>query len=283
MSTTALLSLFNGVGTKKVKKMMQKRGEIQITKGDLHLFNSFITARELTKHFMEIQSIASHSLYKALYNKFISAAWETRRRPKNPRIHTTKNGKVDNTAIFQVKSQFNGLNAFSLEENPQKAIIDALVGSGGVACLPKDIAENFVYNEISCEPNIVVRPITELSVGRVEENEFIPSTQDEKAAASKLILMLTANPNQDGWIKVKGLTDEERDLIIQKETVIKVKDPDGLWQRIFKYAKNIYQFKRILEILKPVMLFSHAKFAIADTLPEKNARLAKYAQGVLSK
>lgn len=280
MASIDFLSLLNNIGTKRTKRVVQKRDEIQITRSDLNQFNNFIAARELTKKFMEVQAIASDVLRKSLYNKFISLAWENRRRPKNPKIRTTKNGDLDNTAIFQVKNDFNGLKQFYSEDNPTQAIIEALTNSGGIAALPRDVAERFVFDEISFEPEIIIRPITELSIGRVEGDEFIPSTPDEKSAVSKLILMLTAEPDSNGFVKVNGLTSKERDLIIQRETNIKIRDPEGLWKRIFKYAKNIYQFRRILEILKPVVLFSHAKFAISDTEPEKNSRLVEYTKTI---
>jgi hypothetical protein len=279
MATNDVFAMLRGVGTPK-KRKEQKREDIPITRGDLNSFNNFIAARELAAKFLEIQAIANNSLCKSLYNKFVSIAWANRRRPKNPRIRTKKNNKPDNAAVFQVKNQFLGLNKFALEDNPALSLIDALVGDGGVTSLSRDVAKNFVYNEISCEPNITVRPITELSVGKTEGDEFIPSTDEEKVAVSKLIAMITAKPDKDGFIKVKGLTQDERNLIIQRENSIKVKDPVGFWRRIFSYSKNIYQFRHILDVVKPVMLFSHAQFGISDTEPEKNARLVEYTKTV---
>src|SRR4051812_4781627 len=126
MATTDVLSLLRNVGVQKRRKEV-KRDAVQITKSDLNTFNSFVISRELTKKFMEIQAATSGALHKTLWRKYLIAAWSGRRKPKNPRLCTMRNGKVDNTAIFQVK-QFNGLRQFEHEDNPSGAIIDALTG-----------------------------------------------------------------------------------------------------------------------------------------------------------
>ncbi len=197
--------------------------------------------------------------------------------PENPRLEVKKDGKLDCEAMFVLSQRFYPQIDLTLQDDEtvqelavraRQGVIDDLRAGG----IKGEIAKKFVDEELNFAPEQGCRSFRELSHGHKEGKVWVDPTEVEQSVAAKLIKSLL---NQDH----EEFTDEERAAALFIEARVTVK-PDVLTRVSGRngYARTPEEIELFCAVVNPVYYVSRAKFAVGDSVSDRNDRLV----GVLS-
>jgi hypothetical protein len=217
-------------------------------------------AAEVKAKLDKLKGDAGAHVWEALTDAF----WKSRVKPENPKIaiRSADGASVDHEVTYQIQ------NSFDL---PQ---LDGIPGAIAFLCdnagLSPQAAAGLVADELVVEPKVKLRyTISELLEGHFEGSKFVAASEEEKAAAGKLVRFLDSLP------------ESERKLLVVVENCVKVRDPAGLMSRAWTFAKSADGLRQLLKALGVRAFFSGFKFALNDGLATKQARLVKAATQLL--
>jgi hypothetical protein len=261
-SPEELLGQLNEI-TPEQEEKTTNRPTLDLDGAALTAFESWIATDHVYQGAREEKKIKGETLKEELFKIWTKLIWGMKSIPTNPFVRSVKNGLTDSQAIFQVQNRFI-VDISDEEKSPQDTILKQLVQIG----ISKKKAENLVKNELIFTPHLNI-PLSDLVYGSTINREWTPPTETTKSAAQKLMNYVVAKDcNQ-----LEPLTDEERKAIFRKRRGVRVKE--GFLQRIFSYVASLSQLRALLKIIKPIHYTSHGKFAINDSVREKDDRLKR--------
>lgn len=266
MSGEDLLGALEGMVDEKpkAKSTATDRPELQILQETQQLLTEFAGIAEVFKLVDEKKKQLSEEFKDSVWTQFTDTWFSASGgRPKNPTIQSTKNGKPDCSAIFQLKAMFK-------VQVPQDGTPeDALKAVGFNAKTAKKIVDENVDTVVETG----LRPFNELLNGKWVSGkggkQFIEATEVEKAAAKKLLAYATAQG--EGTVEVAPLTTEERAKAFQKNTSYVVKS--GFLDRAVTYCKSADELRGLLTVITPQQAVSSVKFGKSDSADTHNGRM----------
>lgn len=143
---------------------------------------------------------------------------------------------------------------------------------------PVDAAA-LVDNELEFCPVVGFRSLTEMLEGTYggKGREFIPSSDEEKAAAIKLGALL----KWDGTEPVPDpLTPEERELVMDRSPNATVRA--GFLNRVANYVRSVDQLMAVFGVIQPKVYPSYLEYAVSDDAATKSARKQGALKGILN-
>jgi hypothetical protein len=235
------------------------RPEVNLTPEAEKTMRAFAPAKTLFDHFEAHLDNLKAEVKELVFPLYVKSMWVQKSQPANPAIKVAResDGKPDIETTYIVQEKYK-VNA----DSPEAA--KTLLKDLGV---PAADAIRLVDNEIDFDPMSTLRPFNELVKGHKEGEGWVEATEAEKSVATKLLEFVMALP------------DAERDLILRNEPNVVVKS--GFLERVAGYAQTEAQLAAIFQIVAPVAYARGGKFAISDSLDEKNTRLLQEAAKIL--
>ena len=276
-----LAELSDLVPTKeKPKAGAKQRWEVVVTGAQAEMFSRWITAKSVSEVVDARLENTKDELCEFALNIVAEALWKTKTRPLNPTL-TLKTGPagttLDSTAVYLFQDKFK----YRFPDVPDgiKArdhFVEVFRDMG----LEMSDATKLVDQELDLNPVVGIRPLTELTSGRYgEKRQYIEATAEEKEAGRKLMKFLTSPADEDGNCTVAALTPAERQLIIKRDSGIKVKA--GFIGRVCNYCHSVDQLKAVFKVIVPIAYPAHQKFAINDTPERRAVRLKDAAADII--
>jgi hypothetical protein len=244
----------------------KSRPTLELSPAARKAFEAWVPAKKLCDTFTINEDLLNVEFKGLVFDQWIDLVWEKKAIPQNPRFNTDKKGTnlPDMSAMFQVQKRLS-VQGESAAETTQ-LLIDMGVDAQNAKAL--------VAVEISYTPVTALRSFTELSQGHRDEGEWVPATDVERAAASKLLLFAMGKPSEP-------LNADERKVAITNDPCVVVKSPNDFFGRILTYANTRDQLAAIFKVIQPVYFNGQAKFAISDTVKARADRLVDEAKSVL--
>lgn len=267
-----LLKKFGNVKATTPVKQTKKdeRPIVEIPNEALDSFKSFAAAKAVFDVVESRMEAEKGIVNDAIFPLFVKTLYEIGKQPTNPKMEVLENGKVDMSGIFQVQTRYKievPEGSDPLADRLRQAILD---NTG----IPQDKVDQLMENEVDAALVIGIRNFAELMEGHYVGREFVPATEAEQRAGTKVLSLIMGEDTEP-------LTDAERELIKVETEKIKVKE--GFLERVSLYCENYEQCLALLHILKPVYFPSHLKFAASDTPERRIARLKLAAVDMIGK
>lgn len=209
----------------------------------------------------------------------ISKMWKEKVCPDNPEVKLLDDkGRDDCTAIFQIQDRPKF--AFSPVPEGVSARDHYVTQFKQAAGFGQQEAEKIVDGELIFSPTVSLRSLSELLEGSYGENrQFMPASDEERAAGIKLANFLRAQADEDGDVTVPGLTSAEKMLVVDRKNQLRVKA--GFFDRVANYCSSEEQLAGVIMLIQPVSFAASPKFAIQSSLIERSSRTVMAASEIL--
>lgn len=189
-----------------------------------------------------------------MIDSFADSLVKQKRRPANPRMFVTDDGKPDIEVLFQVQEKFFP-QATQGDEPVAERLKTAFVSAGVSA----ETADKIVANEVVCEDKTTLKPF----------NDMINGAPVEQELAGRLMKLL-----------LETFTEDERKLMIQPASKIEVKE--GFFERLGIYVKDKAEALGAIRVMKPNNFMSHMKLGLSDTPQGRLNRLYEYSKEMIT-
>lgn len=234
---------------------------------DTELMVEFAGAHICSKITTERKDLVGAQLKEQVWQHLTDQWFANRTKPSNPKMQIKKGGKVDTSAIFQLKATFK-VQSLPLDEANNSAR-GAVTGAFMAVGFDQETAEQLMDENVEAEMVTELKPFNELIQGKWISGkggrEFVPASDEEKSAAQKLLAVAT------GASQPEPLTADERAACITKKLVYQVKA--GFMERAANYCEDADQLRALLTVVKPQRALSHVKFAAAQSENERNKQV----------
>lgn len=263
--------------TEKPKAGGKQRWEITVTGRDAEIVSRWIEAKMVSDVVDTRLDNSKEELCEQALEVVANAFWKTKTRPQNPTFLVKRDDGSTDKAVYLFTDKFK----YRFPDvpdgvKPRDHFVTVFVGLG----LEQGDAEKLVDQELDFNPVVGLRPLTELTQGRYgEKRVYIEATPEEKEAGRKLMLFLTAKPDEDGTVSVPGLTPQERALVIRRDPGIKVKA--GFYGRVCNYCHSVDQLKSVFKVIIPIAYPTHQKLGIGASPENRAKRLVESAADII--
>lgn len=278
--------------TKEVKD--STRPVIDIDDETKQKFVDFAATRELFQIFEESQKEQTGDVYRAIFDKYKLALWNSKSQPKNPSIKVNDpSGRLEAEGQFIVtvgsKIKIN-MPEVPEDKLPEEVMLESLVLLG----VKKAYAEALIEKEVSFVPQWSLN-FTDMLHGTFAKGKFNPAN-DSQISASEVLFQVINGQDEDGeglspkakLDMLKGITEEGWILLKQNiESHTKyfpqLVDGENFLDRVCNYADNFEELLAILTVFSPVHYCARVKFACSDTPENKTKRLIAEATSALTR
>lgn len=263
----------------------EDRVEWSLNEATRETFVRFVEAHLIEGLGKQAKDEAGTAVKGFAFDLFVETLWKTGAVPANPVFRTRDDrGRVDCSANFQVRATFSPNRHVPKPDKrehgktPRGYLYDFLTSTGDG--LSGHEAERLLDAELSFDPQIEIRNLTELTIGREREGKFVEATPAQKAAANKILnVILSAGVN--GQATVPAFTDEDRAVLLEMSDAVRVTDPNGFLNRVRGYCSTRAQLRHVLTIIPPTLALAQVKFAENTPVGETSERKIAAAMRVL--
>lgn len=261
----------------KPKATGKQKWEVVLSGDDAVKFNRWIEAKMVSEVTTSRLENSKDDFTELAMDVIAKSMWKSKTRPSNPVFIVRTDDKNDSQCVFLFTDKFK-IRFPEMPEDvvPRNFLIGIFVGLG----LEEGDAARLVDNELDLNPVVGIRSLTELLQGRYgEKRQWVEASDEEKAVGQKLMAYLTAVPDETGEATVPALTPQERALVIERDSGIKVKA--DFYARVCSYCHSVEQLKAIFKVLIPVAYPAHQKFGMNDTPESRTNRLVSAAADII--
>jgi hypothetical protein len=266
--------------TVKVKE--DDRPVVMLDSETEEMFVQYAAASEIFSYAEDRKKGLSAPLIDVLFDKYVDALWNTKRRPQNPNIKASSGGKLEATGMFTVTAG-QRLQVPMPPVNPGEPLEDAMIRSLTGIGMSRTNAASFVTNEISFVPKWDLN-FTE-SLQSEDDNQrnaaevlfCVINGEDAEGNALDLAnrLSFLESISENGWNalrdKISGSTTYVPSLV----------DGDGFLDRVCGYVDSREELGKLLTLFKPVKGFRSVKFAVSDNETVKKQKLLAESKSVI--
>lgn len=245
-------------------------------------FIQYAAASEIFARFEERKKSLSAPLTEVLFDKYVDALWNSKRRPQNPNIKASADGKLEATGMFTVTAG-QRVQVPMPPVNPGEPLEDAMIRSLTGIGMSRTNAATFVTNEISFVPK-----------WDLNFTESLQADDDNQRTAAEVLFCVINGEDADGNALdlasrlsfLESISENGwnalRDKITGSTTYVpSLVDGDGFLDRVCMYVDSRDELGKLLTLFKPVKGFRSVKFAVSDTETAKNQKLLAESKSVI--
>lgn len=266
--------------TAKVKD--DDRAVVQIDEQTQEQFVEFASASEICSYAEERKKSLSVPLIDTLFDKYVDTLWTTKRKPQNPNIKASVNGRLEATGMFVISTGAR-IQVPMPQVKQGEPLEDAMIRSLTEIGISRTNAASFVTNEVSFVPS-----------WNLNFTESLQSQDDSQRTAAEILFCVINGEDADGNVldadaRLRYLESIEndgwdalRDKIVGKTTYApSLVDGEGFLDRICNYVDSRDELGKLLCLFKPTKGFRSVKFGVMDSETVKKQRLWNEAKTVI--
>jgi hypothetical protein len=266
--------------TTKVKD--DDRPVVKIDEETQEQFVNFAAASEIYALAEERKKSLSVPLIDAIFDRYVDALWNTKRKPQNPNIKASVEGKLEATGMFVISTGAR-IQVPMPQVNEGEPLEDAMIRSLTEIGISRINAANFVTTEVSFVPG-----------WSLNFTETLQSQDDFQREAAEILFCVINGEDADGNAldhagrlqQLKSISDNGWDALREKIVgnatyVPSLVDGEGFLDRICNYVDNREELGKLLSLFKPTKGFRSVKFAVMDNETVKKQRLWNEAKTVV--
>jgi hypothetical protein len=261
---------------KKPKADTANLWELPLTPEAQETANRWANAKEIFDPIEKRLETERNAFNKYALRQVAEKLFREKTKPSNPVVITKRDdGREDNKFKWLLCDSFKlEFPKIPDEADNREFFVEFFTNLG---LHPVD-AGALVDNELEFCPVVGFRSLTEMLEGTFGKGrEFVPASDEEKAAAVKLGALLKwdgTNPAPE------PLTPEERELVIDRSPNATVRS--GFLNRVANYARSVDQLMAIFGVIQPKVYPSYLDYAINDDAATKSARKQGALKDILS-
>lgn len=266
--------------TTKVKE--DDRPVVKIDEETQEQFVDFAAASEIFALAEERKKSLSVPLIDVIFDRYVDTLWATKRKPQNPNIKASVEGKLEATGMFVISTGAR-IQVPTPKVNEGEPLEDAMIRSLTDIGISRTNAANFVTNEVSFVPS-----------WNLNFTETLQSQDDPQREAAEVLFCVINGEDAEGNAldadarleQLKSISDNGWDALREKIVgnttyVPSLVDGDGFLDRVCNYVDSRDELGKLLALFKPTKGFRSVKFAVMDNETVKKQRLWSEAKTVV--